>query len=145
MGRFSGMRFLIILEVQHLESRKLQALKSPGHRLRKPTTCGLAIAIATVLCETSSSKVHEVRLAHSERDAATPEIIREPAVLFVLNLAISFAIVLCECPSCKTHLFSFSPDSPASGFAALSAMLERFAVPSSLFLKSSQRAMEAAN
>ena len=142
------MRFLIILEVQHLESRKLQALESSGHRLREPTICGLAIAIATVLCETSSSKVHEVRLAPSERDAATPEIIREPAVLFVLNLAISFAIVLCECPSCKTHLFSFSPDSPdspASGFAALSAMLERFAVPSSLFLKSSQRAMEAAN
>ena len=83
MGRFSGMRFLIILEVQHLESRKLQALKSPGHRLRKPTTCGLAIAIATVLCETSSSKVHEVRLAPLERYAATPEIISQSAVLFV--------------------------------------------------------------
>ena len=99
------MRFLIILEVQHLESRKLQALESSGHRLREPTICGLAIAIATVLCETSSSKVHEVRLAPLERYAATPEIISQSAVLFVLDLAISIAIVLCECPSCETHLF----------------------------------------
>jgi hypothetical protein len=61
-----------------------------------------------------------------ERDAATPEIISQSAVLFVLDLdlAISIAIILCECPSCKTHLFSFSPDSPATGFAGLSAMLE---------------------
>ena len=80
------MRLLITLEVQHLESRKLQALESSGHRLRERTICGLAIAIATVMCETPSSKAHEVQLAPLERYAAPPEIISQSAVLFILDL-----------------------------------------------------------
>jgi hypothetical protein len=63
MGRFSGMRFLIGLGVEHLESRKLQALEPSWHRLRELTICRLAIAIATVMCETPPSKAHEVQLA----------------------------------------------------------------------------------
>jgi len=46
--------------------------------------------VATVLCETSSSSSHEVQHPRSKM-LVTPQIIRESAVLFILELAISIS------------------------------------------------------